>query len=453
MVDCACRLTPSGDVGGRCCRGPVLSVGVGSVGGVIGIETELLAPGDFLGNATFARTLIGHYQAIELEQLAAYAATVTDEVEQGFMPLEVSTLLHISDRAAERRIRFAAQLVSRLPQTLATLKQGRIEEFKAQLIAEAVEPLSDDHALAVEARVLDRAPAHTPTQVRNALAKAVLVVDPRGAEERRQERVRGRRVESRPTEDGMAMLTVHHTAERIAQAHSVIIARARELKALGGEQRTLAQLEADVAADLLLGVEGGGRVVEVHLTVPASTLCGQDDQPGEVDGVPVTARAARELAAEASSWRWVRTDPDTGLLIDLTYSQYQPPKVLADFVKSGTARVAIPAAPAGPAAAMWIIECRGHSAPPATTIARACAAPITGPSTRAAGNSNKPNPAGSSGPARLASPTSSHPIESPNPNHPHRHEPRRSRNRIRHRSNQSDQLSQPAPGMILLKAC
>jgi uncharacterized protein DUF222 len=311
----------------------LLSVGVGSVGGVIGIETELLAPGDFLGNAAFARTLIGHYQAIELEQLAAYAATVTDEVEQGFMPLEVSTLLHISDRAAERRIRFAAQLVSRLPRTLAMLKQGWIEEFKAQLIAEAVEPLSDDHALAVEARVLDRAPAQTPTQLRTALAKAVLVVDPLGAEQRRRERVRGRRVEARPTEDGMAMLTVHHTAERIAQAHSVIIARARELKALGGEQRTLAQLEADVAANLLLGKDCGGRVVEVHLTVPASTLLGQDDQPGEVDGLPVPARAARELAAEALSWRWVRTDPDTGQLVDLTYRSYQPPKVLADLVK------------------------------------------------------------------------------------------------------------------------
>lgn len=300
---------------------------------MIGIETQLQAPEDFLGNAGFARKLIGHYQAIELEQLAAYAATVTNEVDQGFMPHEVSALLHITDRAAERRIRFATHLTSRLPQTLATLKQGWIEEYKAQLIAEAVAPLTDEHALAVEARVLDRAPAQTSTQLRTALAKAVLAVDPLGAEERRQERVLGRRVESRPTEDGMAMLTLHHTAERIAETRSVIIARARELKALGHEKRTLAQLEADVAADLLLGMDCGGRAVEVHLTMPASTLTGQDNQPGEVDGLPVTAQAARDLAAEASSWRWIRTDPQTGQLVDLTYPQYQPPKVLADLVK------------------------------------------------------------------------------------------------------------------------
>jgi hypothetical protein len=72
----------------------------------------------------------------------------------------------------------------------------------------------------------------------------------------------------------------------------------------------------------------------VHLTVPVTTLRYQDDQPGEVDGIPVTAEAARDLAAEATSWRWLRTDPHTGQLLDLTYARYQPPKVLADFIKA-----------------------------------------------------------------------------------------------------------------------
>jgi hypothetical protein len=216
---------------------------------------------------------------------------------------------------------------------MATLKQGYIEEYKAQIIAEAVEPLSDEHALAVEARVLDQAPSQTPTQLRNALAKAILAVDPEGAEERRREKVRGRRVESQPTEDGMAMLTLHHTADRIAAAHALIKTRAKELKALGGETRTLSQLEADVAADLLLGTNCGGRTVEVHLTIPATSLVGADNQPGEVEGLPITAQAARELAAEADRWRWLRTDPKTGQVVDLTSPRYKPPKALTQFVK------------------------------------------------------------------------------------------------------------------------
>jgi hypothetical protein len=77
---------------------------------------------------------------------------------------------------------------------LVALKDGRIEEFKAQVIATAVETLSDERALMVEARVLDRAAQQTPAQLRHRLAKAVMAVDPEGAEQRRQQRMRGRRV-------------------------------------------------------------------------------------------------------------------------------------------------------------------------------------------------------------------------------------------------------------------
>ena len=104
------------------------------------------------------------------------------------------------------------------------------------------------------------------------------------------------------------MLTIHHSAEKVAALHGIITARARQLKALGGEVRTLAHLEADVACDLYLG------------------NC-------QVDGLPVTARAARELMAEAARWRWIRTDPATGVVVDLTSPRYTPPAPLASFVK------------------------------------------------------------------------------------------------------------------------
>jgi hypothetical protein len=134
-----------------------------------------------------------------------------------------------------------------------------------------VQCLSDEHALAVQARVLDKAARQTPNQLRNTLAKVVLAVDPEGTEQRRQEKVRDRRVQPQPTEPGMAMLTLHHSAERIAATHAVITGRARELKAQGGDIRTLGQIEADVACDLILGVDSAHRTVEVHLTLPATT--------------------------------------------------------------------------------------------------------------------------------------------------------------------------------------
>jgi hypothetical protein len=67
--------------------------------------------------------------------------------------------------------------------------------------------------------------------------------------------------------------------------------------------------------------------------VPATTALGRDDPPAEVDGLPITAQAARELAAEASAWRYIRTDPQTGEVVDLTHRRYTPPAALATFIK------------------------------------------------------------------------------------------------------------------------
>jgi Domain of unknown function (DUF222) len=232
-------------------------------------------------------------------------------------------------------LKFAVTLTKRLPETLAALHQGWIEEFKAQLIADAVKDLSDEHARAVESLVLGKAGQQTPNQLRNTLANAVMAIDPQGAEERRKERVRGRRVELQNTEPGMAMLSIHHTAEQLTAIHTYIGDRARELKGLGGETRTLEQLEADIAVELLVGAgnTAAERVVEVHLTVSASTAAGEDDQPAEVDGIPVTAQVARDLMVEASRWRWLRTDPETGEVVDLTSPRHEPPESLKTYVK------------------------------------------------------------------------------------------------------------------------
>jgi hypothetical protein len=300
--------------------------------GVIVIEQErFTAPQDHVGNAAFATLAIGHYQAIQLQQLAYYArACEGDE----FAYLEVAAQLHISDRAAQRRLKFARTLTERLPETFAALQQGWIEEYKAQLIAQAVEPLSDEHARAVEDTVLGKAGKQTPLQLRNRLAKVVMAVDPEGAEQRRQEKRRERHVESQRTEDGQAALIIRHDAERIAEMHGVITGHAHHLKAMGGEARTMAQLEADVACDLILGQgDHASRVIEVHVTLPATTAAGWDDQPGEVDGMPVTAQAAREMMADAARWRWLRTDPITGEAVDLTSARYTPPASLAAWVK------------------------------------------------------------------------------------------------------------------------
>ena len=75
----------------------------------------------------------------------------------------------------------------------------------------------------------------------------------------------------------------------------------------------------------------------MQLTVPAATVFGLDDEPGELGGLgPVPASMARRLAADAAAgaWRKVTVDPATGTVIDVGRTPYTPSAALADLVRA-----------------------------------------------------------------------------------------------------------------------
>src|SRR5262249_30208765 len=86
-----------------------------------------------------------------------------------FAYLEVSALLHMSDRAAQSRLGVARTLTLCLTETLTVLRRGDVDDFKAQMIAESVLGLEPAKAQAVEARVLPNAPTQTYAQLHRAL--------------------------------------------------------------------------------------------------------------------------------------------------------------------------------------------------------------------------------------------------------------------------------------------
>lgn len=114
--------------------------------------------------------------------------------------------------------------------------------------------------------------------------------------------------------------------------------------------KTLEQLRFDVLADLgftalhiqhlgcctngcgtaqRLGTTHG-RAVHLNVTVPAATLAGTAELPGQIRGFgPITPDAARALAADAT-WRRLLTDPATGVLLDYSQTTYAPPQALRD---------------------------------------------------------------------------------------------------------------------------
>jgi hypothetical protein len=142
----------------------------------------------------------------------------------------------------------------RLPATWAALHAGSIDLNRARLIAEAVSPLDDDTARAVESRILPRAGDQTTGQLRAALRRAVIAADPEGAEQRRQEAQRHAKVSLYPDPatgtaslGGTRLPGVHAAA---AMARLTAIARAMKSAGMTGG---LDYLRAVALIGLLLG--------------------------------------------------------------------------------------------------------------------------------------------------------------------------------------------------------
>ena len=97
------------------------------------------------------------------------------------MPDELAPALTMTVRAAEAHLLLAAELVAKLPVTMAALEAGLIDMARARIIAEAARVLTTEQAAAVEQLIFPRARQQTSGQLRAALARAILAADPDAA--------------------------------------------------------------------------------------------------------------------------------------------------------------------------------------------------------------------------------------------------------------------------------
>jgi hypothetical protein len=267
--------------------------------------------------------------------------------------LEVAAALGVSQRAADDRVERAGDL-ARLPGTRLALAGGRIDLAKVRAIVEAVAPLDDAAAGAVEARVLGRAPSQTLANLRACLARAVIAADPAAAEARRCAQAAARGV-SRWRDAGNGSVLQWQASDEAIEGFWLWLTgcavAAQGPRAV--DDRSLDQVRSDVLADL--GARGlhrsltdtgaplprrKGRRPQIGVVVAASTLLGLDEEPGELAGVgPVTAPLARRIAA-GGEWRRLLTDPRTGRLDEVSADTYTPPQDMVEHVtaRDGTCR-------------------------------------------------------------------------------------------------------------------
>ena len=244
-----------------------LPAGPGLAAWIAGVDVSEAGEWDLPGVASAFRRVAAWAQAGELAavaEMASRSGARDDHVhldEDGrpdqVTPAAGSTVgleLVMSHPAAMAWTGLGVTLRWRLPATWSALSAGTIDLYRAKLIAEAVAPLDDDTARAVESAILPAAGGQTSGQLRAALRRAVIAADPEGAEQRRQQAQRHAKVNLYPDPDadtatlaGSRLPSVHAAA---AMARLTAIARAMKSAGMAGG---LDYLRAIAFTGLLLG--------------------------------------------------------------------------------------------------------------------------------------------------------------------------------------------------------
>lgn len=171
-----------------------------------------------------------------------------------FVSEELQTALARTRRSADYELGLALDLRHRVPQVWEALGEGRIDLARARVFVDQLATLNPELIPAVLDQILDHAPELTTGQLRARLKKLIIAADPTTAQQDLEEGLEERRMVIYPNPDHTASLGLHSVDPLQAVAASEHIHKlAMRQNQLSGEIRTLDQICADIALDLLQG--------------------------------------------------------------------------------------------------------------------------------------------------------------------------------------------------------
>jgi hypothetical protein len=166
---------------------------------------------------------------------------------------QVALLLSCSEWRADRLLK-EALLLAVLPRAFEALEWGLLTPEQASVVVAQLEPLAPPVQLAVWQRLLTRLQGGPlpPARLAELLRRWVVAADRDGAEQRRKQAERDRRIEYRRREDGLADVFALGLRGPDAQA---ILQRIQDRSASFGpdDDRTADQRRLDAFRDMLLG--------------------------------------------------------------------------------------------------------------------------------------------------------------------------------------------------------
>lgn len=127
---------------------------------------------------------------------------------------ELAPALHLSPVTAAIRVDRAVRIRDRLPATLRVMARGDLDLGRVLAIDEATVNLDQRLTARVQRLVLGRAVDQTAGELRAALKRAVIQVDPQGAERRRRQAIKDRSVCRYARRDGTSGIEAVLSARR-----------------------------------------------------------------------------------------------------------------------------------------------------------------------------------------------------------------------------------------------
>ena len=280
---------------------------------------------------------------------------------------EMAAALRVSDRTVQARMADAVWRVERFPLVWAAQGSGRISAAHARAICDAAEHLEDaTDRDSYSAEMVAFAESESPNRVSRRGRRVAERFQPRSMDERHADAREKRSVWVKDTGDGMTQLgllgpsaLVHGVFERLTAMAKAVRSSAseqdhdavQEQSVRGADTRTLNQIRADIALDLLLSGAPAGHdtadellaaiTASVSVTVPVTSLMGRATAPAELNGrTPMDLATARRLAGAASGWDRILTHPITGAL--LSVDRYRPSAELRRHLRARDQRCRFP---------------------------------------------------------------------------------------------------------------
>jgi hypothetical protein len=240
-----------------------------------------------------------------------------DSIEVEYVAAEIAAGLTLARSSSKTELSRALSLNDRLHRVWSALSAGSIDLAKAKVFESALGHLPEGTIDLVLDQILEDAANLTTGQLRGGLSRLILAADPDGSASAFEEGLSDRGVSTYPNPDQTGSFLVHNgNPVDVAAARAYVEEIARSLKT-ADEPRSLEEIRADVALDLLQGkcahMREPSRAGRTNLLVSADTLLGLSNEPGELEGYgPVMAEIARKTARENVDGDWVFTVTDNG---------------------------------------------------------------------------------------------------------------------------------------------